>query len=145
MRPPWPPPGVLSRIVGVLPALIAFSLMFSYILVRSFWWIVKSCWIHFYEEKFYDCISLPQDNESLDNRVNMQQINDPLIYFDGESSESDVDIHSEPIKQQLTVVLPQWRQAYLTALQHGETRRAYTSFDNDTDQCVVDNCANVHI
>ena len=38
-----------------------------------------------------------------------------------------------------------FRQALLIALQNDSNKNAYVSFDPDTEQCVVDNCANVHI
>ena len=44
-----------------------------------------------------------------------------------------------------TIVLPEFKSSYLTVLQNNSDLGVYTTFDEDTDLCVVDNCANVHI
>ena len=43
------------------------------------------------------------------------------------------------------VKLPPFRNALLTALQNSKRAGVFTSFDLDTETCVVDNCANVNI
>ena len=43
------------------------------------------------------------------------------------------------------VKLPPFRNALLTALQNSKGAGVFTSFDLDTETCVVDNCANVNI
>ena len=43
------------------------------------------------------------------------------------------------------IILPQYKTTLLTVLQHNGENRVFASFDPDTEYCVVDNCANVHI
>ena len=43
------------------------------------------------------------------------------------------------------IKLPVFKNVFHTALQYGYNHSAYVTFDPDTQHCVVDNCANVHI
>ena len=47
--------------------------------------------------------------------------------------------------KQYYVKLPEFHATFHTALQHEYDNSAYVTFDPDTQHCVVDNCANVHI
>ena len=50
-----------------------------------------------------------------------------------------------PNLNNLFIRLPQYQQTFLIALQNRSDGGIFTTFDNDFDLCVVDNCANVHI
>ena len=43
------------------------------------------------------------------------------------------------------IILPEYNTTLLTALQHNGEKGVFATFDPDTEHCVVDNCANVHI
>ena len=43
------------------------------------------------------------------------------------------------------IILPEYQTTLLTALQHNGEKGVFVTFDPDTEHCVVDNCANVHI
>ena len=63
----------------------------------------------------------------------------PLTYC--QPCQEDNVINTSPY----TIKLPEYSQTLMTALQSTTDFGVYATFDPDTEQCVVDNCANVHI
>ena len=43
------------------------------------------------------------------------------------------------------ITMPSFHQTYLAAFQHNNEIGVHTTFEPDTETCVIDNCANVHI
>ena len=59
------------------------------------------------------------------------------------------DLHSVPDENpsnlQYNIKLPVVQSTLLTALQHNRDNGVYANFDLDTEYCVVNSCANIHI
>ena len=66
-------------------------------------------------------------------------------YFDCHSYASNLDQAYTDSEPAYSIIIPEFKSSYLTALQNRSEVGVYTTFDEDTDLCVVDNCANVHI
>ena len=66
-----------------------------------------------------------------------------MYFMIASDMESDFAISDIPFTY--NIILPEYTSSYLTALQNSKDDAVYTSFDDNSDVCVVDNCANVHI
>lgn len=81
---------------------------------------------------FFDCIDVSQYDIP---QIPAEATNLICLPCQGDQE----DLASTPIK------LPEYQSTFLAAFQHNENKGVYTTFDPDTEYCVVDNCANVHI
>ena len=84
------------------------------------------------QQYFFDC---QEDNLPL----NM------LFSYPTENNKYCLDCKEEDSEPQYVINLPTYQQTLLTALQINGAHGVYATFDPETEHCVVNNCANVHI
>ena len=80
------------------------------------------------KESFYDCDTFKEELNQ--------------FYFDYTTFTTKESLIQTP---HYSIKLPKYRSTLLTAYQNNREFDFYTSFDDDEDHCVVDNCANVNI
>ena len=86
-------------------------------------------------------------NVRVTNRHNRFSFNNKCIddVFNNGSLPSDSSHSAKYLKASPTIKLPSYNEAFLIALQNDQDHGVYTSFDDDSGKCVVDNCVNMHI
>ena len=62
-----------------------------------------------------------------------------------ENNKYFLDCNDKDSEPQYVIKLPVYQHTLLTALQISGTHGVYAIFGPETERCVVDNCANVHI
>ena len=158
--PPWPKIFTyLRQFVMIVVVILSVFLM----VMEHIWSTMKNLYhqklYNFKYKAFYDCKTFDYDDlhyfDCLSTKENCFNEHE-LVFFDCLSFDVPPQKNIEAPKQvpkycttcpltNYNIKLPMFRQALLIALQNDSNKNAYVSFDPDTEQCVVDNSANVHI
>ena len=146
-EPPWP--NILKRIFNVIAIFFVF-LSVNFMVIELVLFYTKNAikqYIYEWKYKFFkDCQLIPSEYEQY-----FFDCQDYILPSNQNTTNPSVQqenchiCHEKYQSLQYNIKLPVYQQALLTALQNNGEYGVYATFDPETEHCVVDNCANVHI